>query len=144
MYNIFVIYNSTLEYFQINFMKGLFEMSDFVCRNCGKCCGPVPIVEEERKKIEKYLQKHPGIREKIKGKKPSIDCIFLDSEKGCLIYPARPKICKAYRCSSKDWTNDFKPPKGTSQLINDCFGVATSTETHKSIIQNYLSSTKKK
>lgn len=125
-------------------MKGLFEMSDFVCHNCGKCCGPVTIVEEERKKIEKYLQKHPGIREKIKGKKASIDCIFLDSEKGCLIYPARPKICKAYTCSSAEWAKDFKPPKGTPKLINDCFGVAISTENYKSIIHNYLISIQKK
>lgn len=118
-------------------------MSDFVCRNCGKCCGPVPIVEEERKRIEKYLQKHPGVRERIKRKGASIDCVFRDEEKGCLIYPCRPQICKAYNCSSADWTKDFKKPKGSPQLINDCFGVATSTEHYTSMLCNYLKSIQK-
>lgn len=85
-----------LAYFQINFMKGSLGMSDFVCYNCGKCCGTVPIVTEERRRIEKFLKKHPSIRVRIKQKGPSLDCVFRDEEKGCLIYPARPQICRAY------------------------------------------------
>ena len=133
-----------LAYFQINFMKGLLEMSDFVCHNCGKCCGPVPISEEERKRIDKFLKKHPSIRERIKQKGPSLDCVFRDEEKGCLIYSCRPKICKAYTCSSKQWAKEFKKPPGSLRLINDCFGVGCSVEGYMSMINNLFTSDIKK
>ena len=121
-------------------MKGLLKMSNFVCHNCGKCCGPVPIVEEERRRIEKFLKKHPSIRVKIKQKGPSLDCVFRDEEKGCLIYSARPKICRAYTCSSRDWMQNFKIPQGPQKLINDCFGAGCSIESYKSMMDEYLNS----
>lgn len=124
--------------FQNNFMKGLLEMSEFVCRNCGQCCGLVFIVEEERKRIENYLKKHPSIRERIKGKEPSITCVFRDEEKGCLIYPCRPKICRAYMCTSTDWQKGFKIPTGSPKILNDCFGAGCSTEKYKSMMDDYL------
>lgn len=117
-------------------------MLDFVCHNCGKCCGPVPIVEDERRRIESFLKKHPGIRERIKQKGVSLDCVFRDEEKGCLIYPARPKICKAYTCASREWMTKFEKPKGSQRLINECFGVGGSKEDYTRMVDEYLKSIK--
>lgn len=144
MYNIFVKLNDMLAYFQINFMKGLFEVSDFVCHNCGECCGPVAIREEERRRIEGFLKKHPSVRERIKHKTPSLDCVFRDDEKGCLIYPCRPQICKAYTCSSKHWTKDLKKPSGSLKLINECFGAACSKEDFEVMLDNFFAAKNKK
>ncbi|HJG96520.1 MAG TPA: YkgJ family cysteine cluster protein, partial [Romboutsia timonensis] len=66
------------------------------CKNCGECCGLVPIGEKEYEDIKKYcidnnvIPKNVGI----------FDCPFRDNEnKKCLIYEVRPEICRRFICS---------------------------------------------
>lgn len=113
-------------------------MSEFVCHNCGKCCGPVPIVETERQRIEKFLKKHPSIRIQAKQKPFSLDCIFRDEEKGCLVYSARPKICRVYKCSSNLMDQRFQNPAGTPRLINECFGDSCFKDLYSSMLKRLL------
>ena len=61
------------------------------CKNCGDCCGLVPIGEKEYEDIKKYcidnnvIPKNVGI----------FDCPFRDNEnKICMIYEVRPILCK--------------------------------------------------
>lgn len=98
----------------------------------------MPIVEEERRRIEKFLNKHPSIRIRAKQKSLSLECVFRDNEKGCLIYSARPKICRAYMCSSTKWTKEFKKPSGSVTLINECFGNATNKEAYRNMLKEIL------
>ena len=115
-------------------------MTEFVCRNCGQCCGPVPIVEKERQRIEKFLKKHPSIRILAHQKPFSTTCVFRDSEKGCLIYSSRPKLCRAYQCSSLKWFEEFKNPPGSPRLINECFGAACDRESYSSMREDIFNS----
>lgn len=75
-------------------------MEDLPCKGCrGMCCGPVPITEQELKKIKKKIKAMP--------KKMSLDlknqqrlygtCIFYDEiNDRCGIHSARPSICRAF------------------------------------------------
>lgn len=61
------------------------------CKNCGECCGLVPISEKEYNDIKKYC-----IENNIKPKKVGmLDCPFRDNEnKICMVYEVRPMLCK--------------------------------------------------
>lgn len=61
------------------------------CKNCGECCGLVPISEKEYNDIKKYC-----IENNIKPKKAGmLDCPFRDNEnKICMVYEVRPMLCK--------------------------------------------------
>ena len=61
------------------------------CRNCGCCCGIIPVNSKELTTIKEYIAEHkPAL---IKQKNP-INCPFLDVDNMCAIYPVRPMICR--------------------------------------------------
>ncbi|MFJ7886929.1 YkgJ family cysteine cluster protein [Lysinibacillus xylanilyticus] len=75
-------------------------MEKLPCKGCrGMCCGPVPITEQELKKIKKKIKAMP--------KKMSLDlknqqrlygtCIFYDEiNDRCGIHSVRPSICRGF------------------------------------------------
>lgn len=66
------------------------------CRNCGECCGMVPVNLQEKDRISKYLKDNPEIRKNINKNIDEFDinCKFRnDKDKRCMIYPVRPTIC---------------------------------------------------
>lgn len=64
------------------------------CTNCGKCCGFVPVSGAELNAIRDYIAVN-GIKPIVSADK-SI-CPFRDEKaKKCLIYPARPIICRLF------------------------------------------------
>lgn len=79
------------------------------CSGCGNCCtNYLPMTEEEIEQIRSYIRKH-GVRECnhryrfLSDADFSIDmtCPFLDMTKGrekCVIYEARPAICREFIC----------------------------------------------
>ena len=83
--------------------------SGFPCKDrCFKCCGPVPIPEEEWKRImatpegRRAIKRFEGtlnITEVYEGVflplHPWGVCPFLGKD-GCLVYDERPLICRAY------------------------------------------------
>lgn len=64
------------------------------CQNCGGCCGPVPASKKEIANIMNYLIENPEIKNQL-GEPKSLTCIFRsEKHKKCLIYPARPLVCR--------------------------------------------------
>lgn len=70
------------------------------CRNCGLCCGPLIVTKKEIKSISIYIKNNLSrkfILKIKKQKKDNMTCQFRDiKEKNCIIYPARPEICKLF------------------------------------------------
>lgn len=65
------------------------------CRGCGECCGRLlPLSEKDIKRIKDYVSAHDIKKNESSG----FTCPYLTEEKACAIYPARPDICRAYRC----------------------------------------------
>lgn len=81
------------------------------CSGCGSCCGRIlPLSAADIKRIKKYLDRHPRIkpyepRLPLAGQGQTLNmiCPFLDQSAGkrkCMIYEARPTICREYMCSN--------------------------------------------
>jgi len=75
-------------------------MQTLPCKGCrGMCCGPVPITEDEFKKIKKKIKNMPGkLRHELKNQQRFFGtCIFYDDKNDrCGIHSARPSICRAF------------------------------------------------
>ena len=83
----------------------------FRCTQCGDCCTGAPgyvwVTDDELETIAKYLgQPVAEVRElysrKARGKrtlreKDNGDCVFYDRQRGCTIYPVRPRQCRTRR-----------------------------------------------
>ncbi|QRG69513.1 YkgJ family cysteine cluster protein [Brevibacillus choshinensis] len=75
-------------------------MNALPCEGCrGLCCGPVPITEQEWKRIQKQIKTMPRkIREELENQ-PRLfgTCMFYDQNKDrCGIHTARPEICRSF------------------------------------------------
>lgn len=70
------------------------------CQECkGLCCGPVPVTEQEFKKIRKKIKSMPQKRRLDLEKQPRYygTCIFFDQDHNqCCIYTVRPKVCQLF------------------------------------------------
>jgi len=70
------------------------------CQGCkGLCCGPVPITEQDLKRIRIKLKSMPGKTRMALESQPRHygTCIFYDLDQDkCGIHSARPEICKAF------------------------------------------------
>lgn len=74
--------------------SGVVDMfRDGECSRCGGCCGRViPLTEEDADRLRAYVGSH-GVR-------PNRDagsCPFLSGD-GCMVYEARPIMCRLYTC----------------------------------------------
>lgn len=100
---------------KVDFLKAVKCMEEGVhsrcvdgkCIGCGECCGSLlPLSEREVQAIKRYIKKR-GIKPKrhfLIGENIGFDftCPFLDTLKEkdkCLIYEARPDICRAFQCN---------------------------------------------
>jgi len=69
----------------------------FTCRNCGECCGPIPVTDEEWRLIRRAIKHMPqNERMRLKGQeRPFLTCPLRDMENNrCSAYDARPLICR--------------------------------------------------
>ncbi len=62
------------------------------CDRCGRCCGPVPVSQDELVDIREYCQRK-GVRWIDRG---LLVCGFLSQENRCRIYEVRPLLCRLY------------------------------------------------
>jgi uncharacterized protein len=75
-------------------------MESLPCKGCkGLCCGPVPVTEQELKRIKKKIKSMPN-KDRLafeNQKRHFGTCIFydLDNDK-CGIHLVRPSICRAF------------------------------------------------
>lgn len=71
----------------------------FNCLNCGSCCGPVPVMENELEQIKAKIKamSQTTIDRLRSQERDPFDCILRDVEKNkCLIYKVRPDICRMF------------------------------------------------
>lgn len=86
-----------------------YEGKDFtcngICSKCGECCGVIlPLDQEDVDIIAKYVLKnkiHSIAATLIMENKLQCPYYTGNKNKGCIIYEARPKICKYYKCDKK-------------------------------------------
>ncbi|WP_442596450.1 YkgJ family cysteine cluster protein [Neobacillus sp. D3-1R] len=75
-------------------------MGTLPCQGCrGLCCGPVPITEQEFKKIKKKVKSMPTkLRNELENQHRHFGtCIFYDLKNDkCGIHSARPDICRMF------------------------------------------------
>lgn len=72
---------------------------EFNCKNCGECCGPIPVTRQQLGKIRRALRgKDVAEIERISSqKRKPLTCPLLDLEhKRCSVYDARPELCKMF------------------------------------------------
>jgi Fe-S-cluster containining protein len=66
------------------------------CQNCGECCGMIPASVQEVKSIREFLSKEPKVKRFAQlHSHQLLKCPFRDDDANkCLIYAARPMICR--------------------------------------------------
>lgn len=118
------------------------EGLQFKCTQCGNCCtgppGYVLVNEEEIAAIAEFVSQKPhevsalytrryrgkgrSLREKANG-----DCVFYEKQRGCTIYPVRPRQCRTWPfwdsnvATPEDWqrTCQVCPGSGQGELISE-------------------------
>jgi Fe-S-cluster containining protein len=104
----------------------------FECTRCGNCCtGPPGFVwvnAEELAALARFrgetvaevtalytraVERRRSLREKANG-----DCIFFDREKGCTVYPVRPRQCRTWPF----WESNVETPAAWKRTCAVCPG----------------------
>lgn len=69
------------------------------CRGCGECCGRyLPTTVADRIRLEGYVRTHGIVPRKAPDGLLDLMCPYLDAEGECMVYDARPEICRRYDC----------------------------------------------
>ncbi len=107
----------------------------FRCTRCGKCCTGAPgfvwVDADEQATIadflgegrERFLQfytrrlaRGQSLRERANG-----DCVFYQRDKGCTIYPVRPRQCRTWPF----WESNVRSPQAWQETCAICPGSGT-------------------
>jgi uncharacterized protein len=95
-------------------------METLPCQGCkGLCCGPVPVSENEVKKIKKKIKLMPTkLRLELENQKRYYGtCIFYDLNKDrCGIHSVRPDICRKFGYYKE--LTCFRKPEIATKSIN--------------------------
>jgi Fe-S-cluster containining protein len=104
----------------------------FECTQCGNCCTGAPgyvwVDEAEVAAIAAHrgepvrealgLYTRPvGARRTLR-EKPNSDCVFLDGQRRCMIYPVRPRQCRTWPF----WDSNIKTPEDWKRTCQTCPG----------------------
>lgn len=70
------------------------------CRGCGECCGRfLPLTPADKVRLTAYVRSH-GIEPHPEPRGiVDLTCPYLNRERECMVYEARPEICRGYSCS---------------------------------------------
>lgn len=106
------------------------------CSKCGECCGIVlPLDQEDANKIQEYVVKHKIFPQRqVQIMQNKLQCPYYtgNKEKGCIIYEARPKICRFYKCNKKIMPlEELKEMKKTIPIDMWAFAKAIEREMKK-------------
>lgn len=96
------------------------------CKNCGGCCGPVPINNFEYKTIQNYVDIN---KPKYNKKTDFMTCKFR-VDGCCSIYKVRPTLCKLFGV-----TKGMNCPNGNSYNID---GFKILNKQHKNKIKGLI------
>jgi Fe-S-cluster containining protein len=102
-------------------MEGGLSVEALPCQGCkGLCCGPVPITEQEWKRIKKKIKTMPSKKRLQLEKQTRFfgTCMFYDLENDlCGIYAVRPEICRKFGYH-KDMPCFRKPELATMERLD--------------------------
>jgi Fe-S-cluster containining protein len=104
----------------------------FQCTRCGHCCTGAPgfvwVNEEEIDAIAEFLGEpflrvqvfytRPVDSQRSLREKANSDCVFFDREKGCTIYPVRPRQCRTWPF----WDSNVATPEAWQRTCERCPG----------------------
>jgi Fe-S-cluster containining protein len=119
----------------------------FRCTQCGHCCTGAPgyvwvndeeieriaaqvqqPVEEFRRRFVRQVDTRFSLREKANG-----DCIMYDRERGCTIYPVRPRQCRSWPF----WDSNLVTPEAWEETCQVCPGSGQGELiSHEEIVAN--------
>lgn len=69
------------------------------CRGCGECCGRyLPMTLADRIRVEGYVRTHGIVPRTPPAGMLDLVCPYLSQEGECMVYEARPEICRRYSC----------------------------------------------
>jgi hypothetical protein len=104
----------------------------FRCTRCGNCCtgepGYVWVSDEEITALAEHLgercEEVEGLYTRPVGQRRSLrekasgDCVFYDREKGCTVYPVRPRQCRTWPF----WESNLRDEAAWRQTCEVCPG----------------------
>ena len=97
--------NSTIGQMIKDMEHGVYDFTkNGECSQCGACCSSLlPMTDKELRDLKKYVRKHhiKPVIHCFPTVEPAIDftCPFRDDiQRKCLVYEARPEICRKFRC----------------------------------------------
>ncbi len=104
----------------------------FRCTRCGHCCtgapGHVWVSDDELAEIAEFLREPEeevaGVYARPVGRRRSLrekangDCVFYDRQKGCTIYPVRPRQCRTWPF----WESNVVTPEAWRRTCEVCPG----------------------
>jgi len=104
----------------------------FRCTRCGNCCTGIPgfvwVTEEEIRAIAEFrgelvaelsaVHTRPAGKHRSLREKPNGDCVFYEKDRGCTIYPVRPRQCRTWPF----WDSTTETPEDWEQTRLSCPG----------------------
>jgi uncharacterized protein len=104
----------------------------FSCTRCGKCCtgapGVVWVNEDEVTALAEFRGEDraqlEGLYTRLVGRKRTLrerangDCVFWDRERGCTVYPVRPRQCRTWPF----WESNVTTPAAWERTREACPG----------------------
>lgn len=106
------------------------------CRNCGECCGPIPMPRVLYLANREHIQHLPdqviagGNEDMVVPIRDDLHCVFLTDDKKCAIYEQRPYICRLYGTIPELACFKVKTPATTTHRIpNKAPSIPTSPRT---------------
>jgi len=107
----------------------------FECTGCGECCTGAPgfvwvnkqeIAEMARiagfaddiDEFERHYVRRVGIRKSLREMPDSGDCVFLDENRRCMVYEARPRQCRTWPF----WDSNLRSPTDWESTCEVCPG----------------------
>ena len=67
------------------------------CMGCGECCGRfLPLTVADRIRLEGYVRTHGVVPREEPHGFIDMTCPYLDESRECMVYEARPEVCRRY------------------------------------------------
>jgi hypothetical protein len=72
------------------------------CKGCGECCSRfLPMSEFDIQRLSNYVFNHNVKPHMEVDGAIDLTCPYLDENKECAVYTARPEVCRVYRCDKQ-------------------------------------------
>lgn len=112
-------------------------------KGCIECCGPVPWVFWEKKKIQSLVDVAELDPQKSVFSKDGISCPYCVQDIGCLVYEERPILCRIFgisedvriKCPKSKTITAFLSINQTHQIMNEYLNLNPRLMLEKVLLQ---------